>query len=185
MGFLRGKVRGAQRTGGPSREAKICTERRSPCETMIATDANDDTTEILVVEDGDRVLEVVERRLESMRRCRIGTLGVNCGDLQLDVLQIQSRDRLVLGFRRLSIGEPTLCLPGLQNRQAVGLPRAYWSLIFRMFHGYLPVNPDKLSCRLGESEVLELAGEGILHGWRLRSDRVWRRCHRRKGQGRR
>jgi hypothetical protein len=73
-------VRGTQMTGAPSRKAKVCTEPRSPCETMIATDADDEATEILVVENGDQVLEVVERRWEGTRRCRIGALGFNNGD---------------------------------------------------------------------------------------------------------
>ena len=68
--------------GAPSRQAKVSTEPRPPCETMIASDADDETTEMLVVEEGDRVLEVVERRWEGMQRYRIGVLGVNNGDSQ-------------------------------------------------------------------------------------------------------
>jgi hypothetical protein len=117
-----GEVKETQMTGAPSREAKVCTEPRSPYETMVVTNADNDTTEKLVVEDGDRVLEVVERRWEGIRRFRIGTLGVNCWDLQLYMLQIQSRDRVVLGFRRLSKGEPTLSYQVSKTDRQWGCP---------------------------------------------------------------
>jgi hypothetical protein len=66
-----GEARGTQMAGASSTEAKVCTKPQSPGKTVTAPNTDDDTIEILVVRDGARIVEVVERRGEGMQRCRI------------------------------------------------------------------------------------------------------------------
>jgi hypothetical protein len=58
-------------TGASSREEEYWTKSPSPAKTVTDPHTDEDTIVILAVGDRASILEVVERRWEGMRRCRI------------------------------------------------------------------------------------------------------------------